>query len=386
MSSGEADQTADNGQSHDMQDHEQRNDAAGQSETEAGEKKRPLFRRPLFWIILIGILAVLLIAGRLYYAHARKYESTDDAFIDAHIVRLQPQISGQLIWVAPSDNKHVTAGQLLAKIRPYGPAAQLAQAQAGISEADASIQQALGRLTAARAQVRQAQANAAAPEADARTAARDLARYEKLQSIDSSAVAATQLDQARAKAQSTAAQAQAARRQVESAKADVVVAQRGVSAAQAQKSAAEARVREANVTVGDLEIRAPISGQVVNRSVNVGSTVSPATQMMAIVPDNIWVTANFKETQITHMKRGDPVDIKVDAFPDLKFHGHVDSFQRGAGQAFALLPPQNATGNFVKVVQRVPVRIVFDRKDDGADWMKYPLGPGMSVEPTVKVR
>ena len=129
-----------------------------------------------------------------------------------------------------------------------------------------------------------------------------------------------------------------------------------------------------------------MSGQVVNRQVNVGSYVGPGTQLMAIVPDHIWVTANFKETQLQLMKIGQPVKIKVDAYPGLEFQGHVDSVQRGAGQAFALLPPQNATGNYVKVVQRVPVRIEFDVKQGSPDPRKYPLGPGMSVVPTVKVR
>jgi membrane fusion protein (multidrug efflux system) len=116
---------------------------------------------------------------------------------------------------------------------------------------------------------------------------------------------------------------------------------------------------------------------VVNRNVNIGSYVSPGTQLMAIVPDEMWITANFKETQITHMSIGQHVDIKLDAFPDVHFEGHVDSIQRGAGQAFALLPPQNATGNYVKVVQRVP---------DRPDPRRYAVGPGMSVVPTVKVR
>ena len=124
----------------------------------------------------------------------------------------------------------------------------------------------------------------------------------------------------------------------------------------------------------------------VNRLVNLGSYVGPGTQLMAIVPDRMWVTANFKETQLTLMKRGQPVDIRVDAFPSIVFHGHVDSVQRGAGQAFALLPPQNATGNYVKVVQRVPVRIEFDRRQGDPDPRRYPIGPGMSVTPTVKVR
>ena len=131
-----------------------------------------------------------------------------------------------------------------------------------------------------------------------------------------------------------------------------------------------------------LRITAPVNGQVVNRQVDVGSYVSPGQQLLAIVPDEMWVTANFKETQLKHMRIGQPAEIKIDAYPAVKFHGHVDSIQHGAGQAFALLPPQNATGNYVKVVQRVPVRILFD----GSEWRKYAIGPGMSVVPTVKVR
>src|SRR3546814_469848 len=127
------------------------------------------------------------------------------------------------------------------------------------------------------------------------------------------------------------------------------------------------------------------SDLVVNRQVNVGSYVAPGSQLMAIVPDKMWVTANFKETQLTLMRVGQPVSIKIDAFPDVAFEGHVDSVQRGAGQAFAILPSQNATGNFVKVVQRVPVRIVFDTKN-APDPRDYPIGPGISAIPTVKVR
>ncbi|WNO55067.1 HlyD family secretion protein [Stakelama saccharophila] len=348
--------------------------------------KPPIYKRPLFWIIGGAIIAVVIVGAILYYLHSRKYESTDNAFVDAHILRLQPQISGRLTWVADADNRHVKAGQLLAKIEPTTPLAKLQQARAGLAEADAAVKRAQGSLVAARAQVEQARANAAAPRAEAANAARDLARYRDLEAIDDNAVAATQLDAARAQARSTAAQAEAAQQQIATARAQVVVAERALDAARAQRKAAQAQVTQARDTVSDLTVSAPIAGQVVNRSVTTGSTVSPQTQLMAIVPDHVWITANFKETQITEMKRGDPVDIKVDAFPELHFHGHVDSIQRGAGQAFALLPPQNATGNFVKVVQRVPVRIEFDREAGGADWRKYPIGPGMSAVPTVKVR
>jgi membrane fusion protein (multidrug efflux system) len=150
-------------------------------------------------------------------------------------------------------------------------------------------------------------------------------------------------------------------------------------------TARQAQAKQAQVNLGDYRLTAPVAGQVVNRSVNLGSYVAPGMNLLAIVPDRMWITANFKETQLTRMRIGQPVSIKVDAFPGVEFKGHVDSIQRGAGQAFSILPAQNATGNYVKVVQRVPVRIEFDTKN-GPDPRKYPIGPGMSVVPTVKVR
>lgn len=350
-----------------------------------GEKKPSLFKKPLFWIILIVVVAAIAVGALLYWLHSRQYESTDDAFVDAHIVRLAPTVAGTLVQVADVDNRHVDAGRLLAVIEPAGPEAQLAQAQAGVQQAIAQQQQAEAQVTAAIAARNQAAAQARAPLAEAQKAASDLARYQSLVRIDPNAVAGQQLDQARAQARSTAAQAAAAQRQVDDADAQIAVARRAVSAAGAAIDAKKAEVKQAQVTVGDLRLTAPVSGQVVNRQVNVGSYVAPGTQLMAIVPDRMWVTANFKETQLALMRIGQPVDIAVDAFPDVKFRGHVDSIQRGAGQAFSILPAQNATGNYVKVVQRVPVRIEFDLQH-GADPRKYPIGPGMSVVPTVKVR
>ncbi len=342
----------------------------------------PLYKRPIFWIVAAIVAAVLIVGGLLYWSHARKYTSTDDAFVDAHIVRIAAQTSGQLTRVIDKDNRHVNQGQLLAVIEPGQPEAQLAEAQAGVSQADAAIEQAQAKVISARATERQLAASAVAPAAQAVRAADDYRRYARLRELDAAAAAATQVEQARTESQAQAAQADAAQRQVDSAHADLLAAQKDVKAAQAQRAAAVARVQQAQVTNSYLRIVAPVNGQVVNRSVDVGSYVAPGQQLLAIVPDAMWITANFKETQLKHMRVGQPVEIKVDAYPGVKFHGHVDSIQRGAGQAFALLPPQNATGNYVKVVQRVPVRILFD----GADWRHYAIGPGMSVVPTVKVR
>jgi membrane fusion protein (multidrug efflux system) len=361
-----------------------RKDEAGKEEEEEEQEDKgpPLYKRPIFWIVFAVVAAVLIVGALLYWSHARKYASTDDAFVDAHIVRIAAQTSGQLTRVIDRDNRHVNQGQLLAVIEPGQPEAQLAEAQAGVNQADAAIEQARAKVASALATERQAAANAVAPAAQALRAADDYRRYAALRKLDPAAAAATQVEQARTESQAQAAQADAAQRQVDQAHADLLAARKDVKVALAQRAAAQARVQQAQVVNNYLRITAPVNGQVVNRQVNVGSYVSPGQQLLAIVPDEMWVTANFKETQLKHMRIGQPVEIKIDAYPAVKFHGHVDSIQHGAGQAFALLPPQNATGNYVKVVQRVPVRILFD----GSEWRKYAIGPGMSVVPTVKVR
>ncbi len=351
---------------------------------DARTTKKSLFRKPLFWIILILVVGALVIGGLIYYSHARQYESTDDAFVDSHIVRVAPQVGGTLIQVGDYDNRHVEAGRLLAVIQPNGPQAQLAQAQAGVVQAQAQVGQAQAQVGAAQAAEAQQAAAARAPLAAAVKAQQDLARYLQLQRLDPAAVSGQQLDQARSQARQTQSDASAAQRQIENAAEQVRVARRQVQVARAGIAAQRAQVAQANVTLGNLRLSAPVSGQVVNRQVNLGSYVGPGTQLMAIVPDTMWVTANFKETQLAHMRIGQGVTISVDAFPDVTFLGHVDSVQRGAGQAFALLPAQNATGNYVKVVQRVPVRITFDIKN-GPNPRDYNIGPGMSVVPTVKV-
>jgi membrane fusion protein (multidrug efflux system) len=358
----------------------------GQAVDEQKEKKPSIFSKPLFWIILIVVIAVIVVGGTLYYLNARQYESTDDAFVDAHIVRIAPTVSGTLTYVANSDNRHVAPGTLLAVIDASTSTSQVAEAESNVKQAQAQLEQAQAQVAAAQAQRDQAAAQARVPLANAVKAAQDLARYESLLKLDSTAVAGQQLDQARANARSTAAEAAAARRQIDSANAQVTVARKQIGASQAAIAARRAQVQQANVTLGDARLTAPVAGQIVNRQVNLGSYVGPGTQLMALVPDEVWITANFKETQLQRMRIGQPVTIKIDAYPDVEFKGHVDSVQRGAGQAFALLPPQNATGNYVKVVQRVPVRILFDHDKDSPDPRKYPLGPGMSAVPTVKVR
>src|SRR3569623_2551564 len=340
------------------------------NEEDEDDGKPPLYKRPVFWIVVGIVAAVLIVGGILYYLHSRKYESTDDAFVDAHVVRIAAETTGRLNEVVELDNQQVRAGQILAVLEPGTPSTSLREAQAGVAESEAGIAQAQAQVSVAIASLQQAQANARVPLAEANRADADYARYRNLQQIDASAVAPTQLDQARAQAQAANAQAAAARKQIDTAAANLSSARKQVDAAHAQRKASQARVQQAQVTVSYTTLRAPLDGQLVQRQVNVGSYVAPGQPLMAIVPNDMWITANFKETQLTLLKPGLPVTIKIDAYPAEKFPGHVESIQRGAGQAFQLLPPQNATGNYVKVVQRVPVRIRFD----GTRWRKFPIG------------
>jgi membrane fusion protein (multidrug efflux system) len=358
-------------------------------------KDKGLLHRPVVLAVLIGgaLLAVLLVF--LYWLHARNYQSTDDAFIDTHLIRLAPQISGRVQTVLVEDNQRVAAGQPVIEIDPRDQQAKVSQEQAQRAQADAQIAQAqaqeaqtTAQVDVARATYAQDLASEASYAAQATNAARDFARYQALKEVNPAAVSAEQLDQAQAQARSTAAQrdasarqAQGARNQIDAARAQIDAAKAQIAAGEAQRANADATIRSAQLDLGYTKVVAPEAGTVAQRTVAVGAYLNAGAQIMAIVPLRIWVTANFKETQLDLMRPGQPVKVHVDACPHADVEGHVDSIQRGSGQAFGVLPPENATGNFVKVVQRVPVKILID----GAP-RDCPLGPGLSVEPRVRVR
>jgi membrane fusion protein (multidrug efflux system) len=348
---------------------------------DAKRKKSPL-RNPLVIVGAILLVAVIVIASVLWWLHARNFETTDDAYIDAHIVRVAPQVSGQVVQIFVNDNSRVRPGDPLAQIDPADPRARVDQLQAQEAQARAQLAQAEQQIRVNQASYEQASASAMGAGAEAVSAARDYDRYISLKRTLPIAVAQQQLDQAQAAAQNTAAQKLAAEKQAKGAAAQVDAARAQIAAAQAQIANAVAQREDASITLGRTLLTSPIAGHVTQSSLALGTYLQPGQQVMAIVPIDVWVTANFKETQLAHMRVGQPVDIRIDAYPNVKFHGHVDSIQHGAGQAFGILPPENATGNFVKVVQRVPVKIVIDRPDP----RDYPLGPGMSVTPRVEVR
>ena len=359
------------------------------------KKKKGLTQRPVTLVLLIVGVLVVLVGGLLYYLHARNFQSTDDAFVDTHLVRLAPRISGRVSRVLVEDNQRVQAGQPVLEIDPQDQQAQLSQAQAQKSQAEAQIAQAQATLTQNGAQLKVSRATyaqnlsqAASSAAQATNAARDLVRYQTLKGLNPTAVSQQQLDQAEAQAQSTSAQrdagdrmALAAKNQIDATGAQAGATRAMIAAGRAQEANADAQIRTAQLNLGYTTVYAPEAGTVAQRSIAIGAYVTPGAEIMAIVPLRTWITANFKETQLANMRVGQPVTVHVDACPASDIVGHVDSIQRGSGQAFGILPPENATGNFVKVVQRVPVKIILDNVPRDC-----PLGPGLSVEPKVRVR
>src|ERR1044072_8470988 len=437
----------------------------------AKKSKQPLYRRPAFLLAAVILLLIGIAFGINYWLYARSHETTDDAFIDAHVTPVSPKVSGYITKVNVQSNQQVKKGDLLVEIDPRDYQAKLDQAQAALAAGEArlkeaqtgveltratpgaSVQQASGTveqaragvaaqraqataertrvtqaaaaINSARANLQQAEAQVAAAQAELVRAQADVTRYQELYAKDE--VSRQRLDQAIATARTAEAQTEAARQRAAAAESQVRESEAAQSTAaetarkaEVQISGAQAQVREAQgrlaaantapqqiassqaqaqtasasleqlraaVAQAELElsytkIYAPDDGRVTNKSVEEGALVQSGQQLMAIVPGDVWVTANFKENQIGAMRPGQPVDINVDAYPDKVFKGHVDSIQAGTGARFSLLPPENATGNYVKVVQRVPVKIVFDEPPDP----KHLLAPGMSVEPEVKVR
>jgi membrane fusion protein, multidrug efflux system len=334
--------------------------------------------------LLLGFLALVVLAaiggGVAWWLEARQWESTDDAFIDVHMVEVAPQVPGRVLRVLVDDNQLVQAGQPIVEIDPADFQAKLDQAMANEASSAGSLAQAKAQASATAANVEEARAQVGVADANATNAANQLHRDQPL--AEQHVVSHQTLDNDIANARSTAATLVAAQKRLTATEAQQAVAQSQVETAAANLKSAAAQTEQARLNLSYTHVPASQSGRVAHKNVAVGDYVQTGQNLMALVPTRLWITANFKETQLDHMRVGQAVDIEVDAYPDTVFHGHVDSFQPGSGAAFSLLPPENATGNYVKVVQRVPVKIVFDDPPDPS----RPLGPGMSVVPSVKVR
>jgi membrane fusion protein (multidrug efflux system) len=409
--------------------------------------------------------------GVSYYLYSLSYESTDDAFVDGHIVAVSPRVAGHVAKVYVTDNQWVKQGELVAELDPRDYEARLAAAEAalsaaraghmsrsigtdvaeitsaaGVDEASAAVEgarasietaqaavatarsqkaQSQALLAAAQAGLKQAQADLVAAEAKRERADGFLKRIQAL--VPRHAASADALDEAVAADRVAAADVSAVQQRIASQEAAVrqaeaaitsaasgirqaesgvtgqqaalgrAEAQRAASksgpkqvaqsrsqsdAAEADAARAEAEVTQARLNLTYTKIYAPISGHITRKSVEIGTHVQIGQPLLALVDPDVWVIANFKETQLDKMQSGQPVTVTVDSHPGVTLAAHVDSVQRGSGARFSLLPPENATGNYVKVVQRVPVKVVFD---DLKQIEQYGLGPGMSVVPTVKV-
>jgi membrane fusion protein (multidrug efflux system) len=329
------------------------------------------------------VLAIaLMVGGTTWWLSARNWVSTDDAFIDVHMVQISTQVAGRVARVLVRDNQKVAAGQPLLEIDPADFKAKLDQALANQQSAAGTLAQARAQAAVSEANLAELQAEVGVAEASYTNASINLKRDQALARLRSLALSRKQLDDDTATARSAAASLAAARQKVAAAEAQLAFARTQVQTAEAGLRAAAAQTEQARLNLSYTEIRAAEAGRIAHKTVAVGDYVQIGQALMALVPNDLWVTANFKETDLDNMRVGQPVDIYVDAYPGKVFHGRVDSFQAGSGAAFALLPPENATGNYVKVVQRVPVKIVFD-PSPGARWL---LGPGMSVEPYVRIR
>jgi membrane fusion protein (multidrug efflux system) len=357
------------------------NKGEDEGRSSGGRKANSILHNPLFLILGAVVVVVLIVLALLWWLNARNWVTTDDAYVDTTIVHLAPQVPGQVQRVLVTDNQSLQAGQLLVEIEPSTFRAQVQQAEAGRAQAVSGMDQARAQIAVDQAKLEQAEADARAAQAQAIKAARDLERYDALRRINAAAVSQEQLDQYAAQAANTADQRDAAERAVKAAAAQLASTRTQIGAAEAKQKSAEAQLRQQGVNLADTRIIAPVAGTVAHKTVAAGDYVQAGQELMAIVPQAVWVTANYKETQLAQVRAGQYAEIRIDACKGIKLTGKVDSIQRGAGQAFALLPAENATGNYVKVVQRVPVKIVLDDVPKACV-----IGPGMSVAPKIRIR
>ena len=362
----------------------QSGDERPRAEDHDAHDQKPRSRWPLIILAIVVVLAV--IGAVFYWLLTRNLESTDDAYTDGNAIAYAPKVSGYVTQLAIDDNTYVHKGDLLVKIDPRDYITARDQARANLSLARAQLSSAQVDLAIARVRVpatlEQAQAQLQQAQANQAQAERD---YRRQHSVDPRATTQTSVDQATAQMQTTKAIVASAQAQVKVAglvQQNIQAAEDTVHEREAAVAQAEAALAQAEVNLSYTDLIAPADGLITRRNVDLGTFVQAGQQVFYLVTPNVWVTANFKETQLADMHPGQHVSIDVDAYPNLHLQGHVDSIQQGSGARFSAFPAENATGNFVKIVRRVPVKIIIDsglEQDHG-----LPLG--ISVEPTVTVR
>jgi len=343
------------------------------------DKKSPGFlrRRPLLSLSLVCLAAIVVACGYVWWENAEHFESTDDAFIASRQIAIAPQVTGYITSVPVTDNQHLAAGDVIAKIDDRNYQAALDQANAQVASAKASIANVEAQTDVQHAQIEAGKAQVEQAKATADFAKQQASRYGQLAktgagSVENAQQYTSQLGQQDAAVKTAQANELVAERQLEALKAQMQSAEASLSVANAQRE-------QALLNVSYTTVNAAEPGRVVNLTAEPGEFAQPGTDLTMFVPDETWIVANFKETQLDQMRPGQPVTFTIDAYPERELTGRVASVQPGSGTAFSLLPAQNATGNYVKVVQRVPVKIVLDNPPPDVT-----LGPGMSIEPTVR--
>jgi membrane fusion protein, multidrug efflux system len=344
-------------------------------------KIRPHWRRLAVAGAVTAVVLALAGFGRHYWTVGRFEVSTDDAYVKADSTIIAPKVGGYLRAVLVADNQAVRVGQLLAKIDDRDFVTAVQHARANVAAAQADVDNIHATIEQQQAVIAQARATVTIDKANSTFMEQDNDRYATLAdrgagSVQMAQQAVSKRDIARATAARDEAALNAALRQSDMLRAQLAKAEAVLQQNRALQEQAELNLSYTNIV-------APVDGVVGNRSLRVGQYVQAGTQLMAVVPlDGVYVIANFKETQLTDVREHQPVEVEVDTFPDVRIKGHVDSIAPASGQEFALLPPDNATGNFTKVVQRVPVKIVLERTDAFAGLLR----PGMSVIPTVNTK
>jgi len=329
-------------------------------------------------VIALLLFIPVAASGYLYWDYAEHFESTDDAFIAARQFAIAPKVSGYITAVPVTDNQHLAAGDVIARIDDRDYRNALAEAQAQVEAARASIENIDAQLDVQQAQIAANQAQVVQAKAALVFAQQQADRYEALARTGYGTVQDAQQYESQLSEQQAV---------LDTAQANLNLAGRQLEALRAQRNSAEASLAQyqaerdqARLNLSYTIVTAAQPGRVVNLSAAVGELAQPGTNLAMFVPDKIWVDANFKETQLDAIRPGQPVTLEIDAYPERTIRGHVASVQPGSGTAFSLLPAENATGNYVKIVQRVPVKLIIE--DPPTD---VALGPGMSVVPTVRV-
>jgi len=356
--------------------------AAAADPQEAARQRRAARLKPVGF----GLVLAMALGGAWLWYQGRNVESTDDAYTDGRAAIISSRVAGEVVSLDVSDNEFVHKDQILLRIDPrqYKLERDLAEGALATAKAQLAAQQ-YGLQIAQKnfpALLAQSQAQLAAAHA---TLAKAQADYDRQRSLSKIATSAQDVDAAKAALEQARAQVALAEAQVQQASPvpqRIGETEKQVGQLQGQVEQAQARLDQADLNLSWTEIRAPQDGWITKRNVEKGNMVAPGQQLFAIVTPERWIVANFKENQLDRMRPGQKVRIEVDAFPSLKLEGHVDSIQQGSGTKFTAFPPENATGNFVKVVQRVPVKIIID---SGLD-PERPLPLGLSVVPTVSLK